>query len=240
MLKSVYGVSAGSIVSAILLLDIEKNVIYDFIIKRPWNKIFNINSELLFKLVDEKGLLDNTLFVDNYTKTNFFIFGTKLNNLESVKISHETHPNMTLIDAITISSALPLIFKPVFYEGEYYIDGGVRKHFPIKTAINDGCNKNETLGLYIKRNEDCKITQDSSFIQYYYQLIIGTVNLINKDIEDVPFVINHFCEKLGKDSDILSNHVKRENMLKKGEVAVTDFLNENEINLESCVEEFAK
>jgi hypothetical protein len=56
----------------------------------------------------------------------------------------------------------------------------------------------------------------------------------------VPFVINHFCEKLGKDSDILSNHVKRENMLKKGEVAVTDFLNENEINLESCVEEFAK
>ena len=124
MLKSVYGVSAGSIVGAILLLDIEKNVIYDFIIKRPWSKIFNINSELLFKLVDEKGLLDNTLFVEimrpllkskdlnenitllelyNYTKTNYFVFGTKLNNLESVKISHETHPNMTLIDAITIS-----------------------------------------------------------------------------------------------------------------------------------------
>ena len=261
MLKSVYGVSAGSIVGAILLLDIEKNVIYDFIIKRPWSKIFNINSEILFKLVDEKGLLDNTLFVEimrpllkskdlnenitllefyNYTKTNFFIFGTKLNNLESVKISHETHPNMTLIDAITISSALPLIFKPVFYEGEYYIDGGVRKHFPIKTAINDGCNKNETLGLYIKRNEDNKITQDSSFIQYYYQLIIGTVNLINKDIEDVPFVINHFCNRLGKDTDILSNHVKRENMLNRGEVAVTNFLNENKINLESSVEELTE
>ena len=29
-------------------------------------------------------------------------------------------------------------------------------------------------------------------------------------------------------------------MLKKGEIAVTNFLNENEINLESSVEEFAE
>ena len=261
MLQSVYGVSAGSIVGAILLLGIEKNVIYDFVIKRPWSKLFNINSEVLFKLVDEKGLLDNTLFVEilkpllkskdlnenitllefyNYTKTDFYIFGTKLNNLESVKISHKTHPDMNLIDAITISCALPLIFKPVFYEGEYYIDGGVRKHFPIKTAIDDGCNKNETLGVHIKRNENDKITEENSFIQYYYQLIIGAVNLINKDIEVAPFVINHFCEKLGKDSDILSNHTKRENMLKKGEEAVYDFLQEKEINLESSVEELTE
>lgn len=261
MLKSVYGVSAGSIVGAILLLGIEKNVIYDFVIKRPWSKIFNINSKLLFKLVDEKGLLDNTLFVEimkpllkskdlnenitllefyNYNKIDFYLFGTKLNTMESVKISYKTHPDMILIDAITISSALPLIFKPVFYEGEYYIDGGVRKHFPIKTAIDDGCNKNETLGVYIRRNESNKITEESSFIQYYYQLIIGAVNLINKDIEDVPFVINHFCKKIGKDSDILSNNVKRENMLEKGEVAVTEFVKEKSISLESSVEEFAE
>ena len=41
MLKSVYGVSAGSIVGAILLLNIEKNVIYDFI----------INNAVLFSLI---------------------------------------------------------------------------------------------------------------------------------------------------------------------------------------------
>ena len=173
-IKSVYGVSAGSIVLAIWLLGIEKNVIYDFVIKRPWSKLFNINSDMLFKLIDEKGLLDNTLFIEimkpllkskdldenitlldfyKYTNTDFYIFGTKLNNLESVKISHITHPTMKLIDAITISSALPLIFKPFFYENEFYIDGGIRKHFPIKTAINDGCEKEKICGIYIKRNE---------------------------------------------------------------------------------------
>ena len=260
-LKSVYGVSAGSIVCAILLLDIDKDIIYDFIIKRPWSKIFNINSELLFKLVDEKGLLDNTLFIEimkpllkskdlhenitllefyNYTNIKFYIFGTKINTLESVKISYETHPDMTLIDAITISCALPLIFKTVFYNGEYYIDGGVRKHFPIKTAIDDGCNKDDILGVYIKRNETGNITNDSSFIQYYYQLIIGAVNLINKDLEDAPNIINYICEKMGKHTDILSNHVKRENMLKKGEKAVETFLVEKNIVLESCIEEFAE
>ena len=64
--------------------------------------------------------------------------------------------------------------------------------------------------------------------------------MINKDIEDVPFVINHFCKKIGKDSDILSNNVKRENMLEKGEVAVTEFVKEKSISLESSVEEFAE
>lgn len=260
-IKSVYGVSAGSIVCAIFLLGIDKHVIYDFIIKRPWNKLFNVNSDMLFKIVDEKGLLDNKLFIEilkpllkskdlnenisllefyNYTKKDFYIFGTKLNTLESVKISHKTHPDMKLIDAISISCALPLIFKPIFYNDEYYIDGGVRKHFPIKTAIVDGCNKDEILGIYIKRNENNKITRDSSFIQYYYQLIIGTVNLINKDMEEAPYVINYVCERLDKGFDILSNHKKRENMLKKGEDAVDIFLDEKDIRLESSVEEFAE
>ena len=260
-LKSAYGVSAGSIVCAIFLLGIEKDVIYDFIIKRPWSKLFNINSDMLFKLVDEKGLLDNTLFIEimkpllkskdlhdnitliefyNYTKTDFYLFGTKLNNLESVTISHKTHPNMTLIEAITISCALPLIFKPVFYNGEYYIDGGVRKHFPIKTAIDNGCNKDEILGVYIKRNEISMVSEKSSFIQYYYQLIIGAVNLINKDIQDAPYIINYICEKLGKDTDILSNNLKRENMLKKGEESVNVFLRANNIKSESSIEKLAK
>ena len=260
-LKSAYGVSAGSIVCAIFLLGIEKDVIYDFVIKRPWSKLFNINSEMLFKLVDEKGLLNNTLFIEimkpllkskdlhenitliefyDYTKTDFYLFGTKLNNLESVTISHKTHPNMTLIDAITISCALPLIFKPVFYNGEYYIDGGVRKHFPIKTAIDDGCNKDEILGVYIRRNETSMISEKSSFIQYYYQLIIGAVNLINKDMQDAPYIINYICEKLGKDSDILSNNVKRKNMLKKGEDSVDVFLCANNIKSECSIKELAK
>ena len=259
-ITSVYGVSAGSIVLAIWLLGIEKNVIYDFIIKRPWNKLFNINSEMLFKLVDQKGLLDNTLFIEimkpllkskdldenitllefyNYTKTDFYIFGTKLNTLESVKISHKTHPTMSLIDALSISSALPLIFKPIFYEGEFYIDGGIRKHFPVKSAIKDNCKKDEIFGIYIKRNEKNIITQDSSFIKYYYALIINTVNLINKDFEDIPNIIYHLCGRLGKDTDILSNHLKRENMLNRGENSVDDFIKKNN-NLESSVEELTE
>jgi len=262
-IKSLYGVSAGSIVSAIWLLNIEKNVIYDFIIKRPWNKIFNINSDMLFKLVDEKGLLDNRLFIEimkpllkskdlnenitllefyKYTKKDFYIFGTKLNTLESVKMSHKTHPEMKLIDALTISSALPLIFKPVFYDNEYYIDGGVRKHFPIKTAINDGCNRNEIIGIYIKRNNDDKINKESTFIQYYYKLLITTVNLINKDFEEIPNIIYHICEKLGIHKDILTNNSKRESMLKKGEESALKFINEKlniDKKLESSIEELA-
>ena len=38
-IESVYGVSAGALSLAIWLLEIENQVLIDYIIKRPWNKI---------------------------------------------------------------------------------------------------------------------------------------------------------------------------------------------------------
>jgi predicted acylesterase/phospholipase RssA len=38
-IKSVYGSSAGAIVLAIWMLGIEKEILFDFIIRKPWNKI---------------------------------------------------------------------------------------------------------------------------------------------------------------------------------------------------------
>ena len=93
-----------------------------------------------------------------YTKVDFYIFGTKLNKWKSVKISHYTHPNMTLIDAVYISSSLPLIFKPMYCDDDYIIDGGLSKRYTVKTAYEDGCKLDEIFGINIKRKEATNIT----------------------------------------------------------------------------------
>ena len=46
-------------------------------------------------------------------------------------ISADNFPDMKIIDAIAMSSAIPIIFQQVIYEGRIYIDGCCNTNFPI-------------------------------------------------------------------------------------------------------------
>lgn len=43
-------------------------------------------------------------------------------------------------DILLASSAIPLVFKPVKIDGQYYIDGGVLDNLPIRPVYQLGCN----------------------------------------------------------------------------------------------------
>ena len=245
-IKSVYGVSAGALSLAIWLLEIENQVLIDYIIKRPWNKIINLNSETLFELIDDKGLLDNKLFVEiftpllkckglkptitlkefyEYTKVDFYIFGTKLNKWESVKISHFSHPNMSLINAIYISSSLPLIFKPIYYDGDYMIDGGLSKRYTLKTAYEDGCKLDEIFGINIKRKEAAYVNKDCSFSQYYIGMLHNIINKVSDDYIKIENEIIHYCGGMFSNiEDVINKKETREEMIKHGENSALIFL----------------
>lgn len=246
-IQSVYGVSAGSIVLAIWLLQIEKDTLFDFIVKRPWNKLLTFTGETFLELFHDKGLLDNKLFIEimspllkskdlnpkitlqqfyDYTKVDFYIFGTKMNDWESLKISHKTHPELSLIDALSISSALPIIFKPIFYNGEYLIDGGLSKHYPIQTCIDDGCYKNEVLGICIKRDINSFLNVKSTFLQYYSTMVNNIITKLSYDYTEVPFTINHYCKEQGVElEEVISKSKKRLDMLNYGRQTASKFFN---------------
>jgi predicted acylesterase/phospholipase RssA len=260
-IKSVYGVSAGSMALAIWLLGIESDVLKNYIIKRPWKKIFNLNSDSFFELIDEKGLLDNKLFVEiftpllkykklgikttlkefyEFTKVDFYIFGTKLNNWESIKLSHHTHPDITLIDAVSISSSLPLIFKPMYYVDDYLIDGGLSKRYPVKTAFEDGCKINEILGINIRRKEAVEVKKDCSFSQYYIGMLHNIINKVSNDYIKLTYEINHFCGGMFSNiEDVLNKEETRQKMIEYGEKSALIFLNSlKEDSSEGSIEEF--
>ena len=43
---------------------------------------------------------------------------------------------MEVIRALSMSIAIPFIFKPVLYNNTYYCDGGLKNNFPIINCIN--------------------------------------------------------------------------------------------------------
>jgi NTE family protein len=172
-IKSIYGASIGSLIGVLISLKYEWNVIDDYITKRPWEKVFQIGAEdllnifytkgivpfnmielILKDLLEAKDLSTNVTLKEFYEYNNIDIYMTvvELNTFEKELISHKTHPDLSLITAIQMSTAVPIMFKPVLYEGKCYIDGGILCNYPLQECLDiEKCDKSEILGF---RNED--------------------------------------------------------------------------------------
>lgn len=75
---------------------------------------------------------------------------------EKVLISADTHPNLVCLDALRMSSNLPLIFGECHYEGDEYIDGGIVENFcfsmiPVLPRVDDEPRK-DVVGIYLNVN----------------------------------------------------------------------------------------
>jgi len=150
-IKNYYCCSIGSIISFLFVLGLStKDICY------IWKKLNLEKYKLKFdfdKFIKNKGIDDamNIMIILQtvlYKKTNKYditfmelykLYDNKLNivatNITLLKeelFSYDTTPNMSVMVAIRMSISLPIIFSPVLYKNNYYIDGGVINNFPIK------------------------------------------------------------------------------------------------------------
>ena len=57
-IESIYGSSAGAIIGVLISLNYDHDTLYDFMIKRPWNDVFNITIDKIFDAYSKKGIFD--------------------------------------------------------------------------------------------------------------------------------------------------------------------------------------
>ena len=159
-LKSIYCTSIGGFIGIITILNLKWEWIDDFLIKRPWNKILDLNNINYLDIILEKGLLDNNISKTmiepilkakglnseitleeffEFSNITIYFYSTNLNSisLDCLEISHKTHPKMKLYDALYNTMNVPFIFKPNFFEDKCLIDGGLVNNNPIKSCINN-------------------------------------------------------------------------------------------------------
>ena len=105
-------------------------------------------------------------------------------------------PNLSLIDAIYMSSTLPLLCQPLKYNNITYIDGGFFKHDSIEN-LND-INYDETLIFSFKNIQNNLEINNINTISLVTNIITKTVNLLNKETENI------YC----KNQIIIINEVK--------------------------------
>ena len=196
-IETIHGGSVGGMVGALLCLKIEWEDIIKYVIDRPWNKIVKLDPNAIFAFVAKKGLFDDTIITAffknlleskglkinitlkelyNFSKIKLYLHTINVNTLEIRHLSHETEPNMSLIDAIHHSCCIPFVFQPKQINGEYYIDGAVQNQYPIDFCIEKGFNKDEILGIKIKDDKrKNNITEKDNLFTYSFYLITSLI-----------------------------------------------------------------
>jgi NTE family protein len=188
------GTSIGSIFCLFLVLGYNLNEIKDFIIlfdSNPLNSNNNNNLDnilinyginngdtfiiIFINLIKSKINLENINFIDLYKITNkkLSIIGTNFTKSCEECFNYETTPLMSVIIALRISISIPIFFAPVYYNNNYYIDGGIYNNFGLNYS-----NINNTLGIYIKLNTN------NLTINSIVDIFIGTLNIIFNSISD--------------------------------------------------------
>jgi len=196
-IKSIYASSIGGFIAFVIVLKIEWDVIDDYFIHRPWENAFSslkmdileiiynkgINGEEMVKIITEPLLKSSDLSPDitmlelyNHTKIELFFTVTEINTtvgLNTQLVSYITHPNITLNKAISMTTALPMLFKPVFHEEKCFIDGGILSNFPVNICLKEtGYSEDEIVAFGMKWTETIDtVSESSSFIDYCRLLV---------------------------------------------------------------------
>lgn len=209
-IESIYGTSIGSIIGTFICLKYDWETLNKYIIERPWHDAFKVNAKQIFDSYYNKGLFDKKLaeiifkpllqakdlqlnitlkeFYE-YSKIDLHIFTFEINEFKTVELSHKTHPDFSLLQALTMSSALPGIFMPTIIENCCYVDGGVMCNYPLNECLRDHTNKDEILGIkssYNKETDSYKnveINNDSSLLEYVICLTINSMNFIRDTVK---------------------------------------------------------
>lgn len=86
---------------------------------------------------------------------------------QPVYLSHMTHPEMSVVTAMHMSSNIPLLFKPYLYEDCYYIDGCVYDNLPTQLIPVDS----NPLIINISYNYKTEIAPLHSYVYNLYKII---------------------------------------------------------------------
>ena len=88
------------------------------------------------------------------------------NEKETIYMNYKSHPNLSCIEAIKMSSNIPFVFEKYIYDKNYYVDGGLSDNYPVEYACSQYTNKN-ILGIAVHNSyKTLKPSEKTSVLEY--------------------------------------------------------------------------
>jgi len=142
----------------------------------------NKNHIYIKKLLKEKYNKENLSLLSLYKKTNIHII-VKVSNITKKKIEYIDHinnPKINILKLIQMTTAMPIIFQPVKYKNDIYIDGGLCGNLPIE--INDSV---DYLSIDILGGNDENINNIFDYLSKLYWMYTPDTIMRKYDIKNI-------------------------------------------------------
>lgn len=253
-IQSIYGCSIGAYLGVIFSLGFDWDWLDDYFIKRPWEKLVATSTTHLIDIYEKKGLINEHFYIEAispflrakdladtitldelyaHNQIEIHVYATNINGtkLEKIDLSYKTHPTLSVIKALRMSMAYPIIFEPIYLDDHCYIDGGLLNNFPLDDCIEQQeCDTDEILGFKnVGQAIIPHINEKSSIFDFLFVLMKKMQEAL--DTEDrqsnIKYCLNCFTEELmnfDKWFETLKSEELRRMIIEKGYAQADAFL----------------
>jgi predicted acylesterase/phospholipase RssA len=121
------------------------------------------------------------------TSIELFFYTVEINKFVLKELSYIHTPDLSVIEAIYMSSTLPIIMIPlVKNNNECYVDGGLLCNYPINELLKNKVENNEILGINYNYNilQKKVINEKTNLVDYIITILINIIFIIAKLISE--------------------------------------------------------
>ena len=151
--------------------------------------------EINDKILKMLGVIPTLEGLYKYTMIEFYVCTYNLTKNRIEYISHHTHPDMSCVDAVILSSNVPFIFQELTMNGDTYIDGALANPYPIEEFDDE---KNDILGIIIRDDDEHQLeSNDLNKIGIYMTKVskVGMIELEKRIIDKCSNRCKHLIIK---------------------------------------------
>lgn len=151
----IIGCSSGALIALLLILGVSLQVIEQTMIQFDFSTVFSIEDTSIESLFCKQGLYDHSkcgriittvlretmnledmTFQELYDHTKIKLSLKVVNITKSCieYISYQTYPNLSIIQGLLMTTAIPYLFRPITYQDQIFIDGGACGGYPREIA----------------------------------------------------------------------------------------------------------
>jgi hypothetical protein len=252
--ETMHCTSVGAIIGTMLSLKYDWQELDNYIINRPWQFVFKFSLYSIMNCFKDNGIFGieviNDIFLPlfnakdipiditmkdfyNITKIELHFFTIDVATFKLIDLSYKSHPEWSLMEAIYSSSSVPILFKPLCKNNDYFVDAGILANCPVKqlfddTSINpiqEEVLKIDIDGINIKSNSFEKFS-----ILQYIVVIISNIIIAIQNLHILPTYKVHeiFIKQdiipLYDISSVVNSQENRNRLINYGEECAKEFI----------------
>lgn len=184
--------------------------------------------------IKTKGLDENITFEElyNLTKKKLITVVSNVNERKTEYLSVDTVPDMPVYIAVQMSMAIPLIFQPIEYKGNLYVDGGLTCNFPVNYHTHSDLSDVLAFSFKETKPKEIKVLDD-----YLYSVIKCSFTTIEKTTKEIA--LQKKCNIININVNIRSNITfelsleNKQTLYQSGYNAIQEFFKEKQVKEEA-------